>query len=279
MQRWQQFELEACEYLNNVFKDLPFTFKCEGGSDSLGEDIMVYKGKDHIFSIEAKLSQAQSGQFSLIPIESCGKVQYTYSRDNKFPSDSNSEKIIKHLNQNINTYSEVTQRGIAINGLQSVLINWIINHYKTKSSKFIITSKGIGSFKAIVPIDQLRDNFYVHACLRRKRSGSRKVPNYQYELAETLAQTHFSGLGLGIKGFEYDGKGISLTLKSSAQLSKDQRYLPENMYISSDRRGKNRYIIKKRSSTNNINVVFSLVYKHETSTGLEALRSELMKYL
>jgi hypothetical protein len=94
-----------------------------------------------------------------------------------------------------------------------------------------------------------------------------------------LAQTHFSGLGLGIKGFEYDGKGISLTLKSSAQLSKDQRYLPENMYISSDRRGKNRYIIKKRSSTNNINVVFSLVYKHETSTGLEALRSELMKYL
>ncbi|HPD00157.1 MAG TPA: hypothetical protein PLA01_02270 [Acetivibrio sp.] len=278
MERWQQFEIEACEYLNSVFKDLPFTFKCTGGSNSLAEDIMVYKGKDHIFSIEAKLSPAQGGQFSVIPIESDGKIEYTYSRDNKFSLDGNSESIMKHINQNIGKYSHVTQRGIDIDGIQPVLINWVIGHYKKKRSKFIITSKGIGSFKAIVPTDELKDNFYVHACLRRKRSGPRKVPNYQYELAESLVKRHFGGLGFGIKGFEYDGKGISLTLNSGAKLSKDQRYLPENMYISSDKYDRNRFTIKKRSSTNNINVVFSLEYKYNTSTGLELLRNELLKY-
>jgi hypothetical protein len=279
MKRWQQFEIEACEYLNNAFKDLPFTFKCTGGSNSLAEDIMVYKGTDHIFSIEAKLSPAQGGQFSVIPLESDGKIEYTYSRGNKFSLDGNSESIIKHINQSIGKYSEVTQRGIDIDGIQPVLINWVINHYKRKRSEFIITSKGIGGFKAIVPTDELKDNFYVHACLRRKRSGPRKVPDYQYTLAEGLAQTHFSGLGFGIKGFEYDDKGISLTLNSGAQLSKAQRYLPENMYISSDRRGRNRYVIKKRSSTNNINVVFSLEYRHDTSTGLDLLRNELLKHV
>ncbi|NLL06939.1 MAG: hypothetical protein GX270_14410 [Clostridiaceae bacterium] len=101
MENWQLFEQECCDYLNSHLKDYPFSFKCSGGSDSTSSDIEVMRNDTSVFSIEAKLSPSQSGQFVVLD----NNNEFSYSPRNKFSSNIYSRKIVSYLNKNINLYT------------------------------------------------------------------------------------------------------------------------------------------------------------------------------
>lgn len=63
MSDWRQFELECVDYLKKQYGNF---FEHLGFSDSTTSDIKYNRG-DKSFFIEAKMPQAQSGQFVLLP--------------------------------------------------------------------------------------------------------------------------------------------------------------------------------------------------------------------
>lgn len=285
MQNWKLFEQEACDYLRSSFKDYPFTFECRGGSDSTLSDICVLKKGVPLFYIEAKLCPAQSGQFTLSDnISRDGNTTFEYSRENEFPINNYSKQIIQYINRNSSAYSTVKQSGLDLPCSREILFGWVTQHYKSKNSKFIITSKSLKGFKAIVPIDDFGKWFTVTACVRRKKSGTSDVPQYQFDLAKQVSRRVFEEeLGFKIHNFEViegkRGKRLVLNPSSNVSLKRNQRYLPDSMYLSKDSSDKNRFIISKRSPTNNITVVFSVNYMDSSSRGLDELEKELKKYL
>lgn len=277
MENWQLFEQECCNYLNNSLKDYPFSFKCSGGSDSTTSDIEVIKNNISVFSIEAKLTPSQSGQFVVLD----NGNEFTYSPRNKFSNNAYSRQIIDYLNRNIDLYTKVQQSAINIKCPNHILIGWIKEHYKAKNSKFIITSTSLDSNITIVPLEQLGQYFAVSACLRRKKSGSRNIPKSDFMLAERLVQDHLRNMRCKIKDIEKRDNRFVVTLDSDTRLNKSKCYLDNDMFISEDRLNSNRYIIKKLSKTNNANVVFSLRYigNSNSSEGLNLLKEELAKYM
>ncbi len=277
MENWQLFEQECCNYLNNALKDYPFNFKCNGGSDSTSSDIEVTKKNASVFSIEAKLSPSQSGQFVVLD----NNNKFSYSPRNKFSGNIYSRQIIDYLNRNIDLYTNVQQSAINIKCPNGVLIGWIKEHYKAKGSKFIITSTSLGTNKVIVPLDQLGQYFVVSACLRRKKSGSRNIPKSDFMFAERLVQEHLRNMRCKVKEVKKIDNKLVVTLDSDTYLNKSKCYLDSDMYISEDRLNSNKYIIKKLSKTNNANVVFSLRYVGDSnsSSSLNILKNELKKYM
>lgn len=276
MKKWQLFEQECCTFLSSRFSDYPFSFKLNGGSDSTSSDIEVRKGNRVVFSLEVKLSPSQSGQFVVMS----DNGQYTYSPNNMFQADINARKIISHLNKNFESYARVKQSAINIDCPEHILNGWIKNHYTSKDSKFIITGTALGADKIVVPLDELEHWFIVSACLRRKRSGSRALPKSEFDYAERQIKNHFENEDFNIRNMESVNKKFIVTL-DSGDLDKSKRYIGGNMFMSQDRSSSNKFIVKKLSSTNNANVVFSLRYKgnSDTDSGLLKLRDELKKYL
>lgn len=255
MKDWKKFEKEATSYLNERYNSSSLKFENYGGSNSNKADIKVYKNDNHIFNVEAKLSPSQSGQF-VVKIKD---DKFVFSSKNVSAKNEYSDKIVEYLNQNFELYNSVEQSSIEIDCPVKLLENWIIRHYKNKDSEFIITSNEVKGFKAIVPIEEVPEYFNVNANLRRKRSGIRHLPKSQREDIKELLEDYLADLDISISQFKPEGKKTSITISKS--LSRDERYFGEdNFYLSPDRDENNKYFIKKRSMTNNINVIFSLEY-------------------
>lgn len=275
MKDWQLFEQECCTYLNSVLKDYPFTFKCSGGSNSNASDIEVMKNNKSVFSIEVKLSPAQSGQFVVLEDNNV----FSYSPRNVFSHNTYSRQIVDHLNNKINLYTGVQQSAIDIDCPKYILTGWVKEHYRNKNSKFIITANSRSANKAIIPIEQLGTYFDVSACLRRKKSGSRNLPKSEYALAQKLLEDHFRKMGCKIKSFKREGSKYIVTLHSGAIINRYDRYLGNGLYISEHM--SNSFVVRKLSKTNNANVIFSLKYKEgcDPETGLKSLISELKRFM
>jgi len=255
MKDWKKFEKEAVNYLNQRYNSTDLKFKNCGGSNSKMPDIKVYRNDNHIFNVEAKLSPSQSGQF-VVKIKD---DKFIFSSNNVFEKNEYSGKIIKYLNENFEFYSRVKQSSIEIDCPINSLENWIINHYKAKNSEFIITSNEVKSFKAIIPIEEIPKYFNVSANLRRKRSGTRHLPKSQRTEIRELLEDYLADLGVFIDEFKEEGKKTSIIINRS--LNKEEQYFGvDNFYLSPDKDMDNKYFIKKRSMTNNINVIFSLEY-------------------
>ena len=171
MRNWEKFEQEATAYLNETYKHLSVTFQNTGGKDANTSDIKVMKGHQTLFSIEAKYSPSQSGQFVLL--EEDGK--YVFSPKNRFEDNPYTNDIIMHLNEYKSIYNPVGQESIEIQYDPNVFAGWIQDHYRSKESEFLIVSDQLNGYKAIIPLEELQRYFVVQAFLRRKRSGSRHL--------------------------------------------------------------------------------------------------------
>lgn len=255
MTNWEMFENEACTFLNSCYKNTPLAFRAWGGSDSTASDIEVYKYNNYIFSIEAKLSPCQSGQFVVIN----DGDSYSYSNRNKYAGNIHTRQIIRYINDNFDYYQNIEQFGVDIDCPDDILFNWIINHYRSKNSRFIITSDMLDGYMSVIPIEAIGNYFEVSAVLRRKKSGSRNVPISQYALAKAMLKKHLSKFEIGIKEFLTDKGNIIVTLNPSVILDRSDCYFGDNMFLSKDRYSEG-YKIKMLSKTNNVNVVFSLRY-------------------
>jgi len=250
MKNWEKFEQQASEYISSIINNHDFKVIKAGGSDSSSNDINVlYKGSPS-FSLEAKLSPSQCGQFVLIESPD-GKLALSDKMvyNNKFTIE-----IIKRIdNSKLNTSSLVN-----LDVEQSLLVDWVKFHYHTKKVMFLITSNSLNTFHAIIPIKDLANYFDFRCVLRKKRSGTRGVAKRDRENALTLLNKHLKKISLNHLAILDEDSGIYILNPTKEGLKKNELYFDKYFISNSDPK---KYEVKVRANTNNLNVIFSLQYK------------------
>lgn len=273
MADWELFELECSKYLDDYFIKSPFSFKSSGGANSTTSDISVFNNKNqNIFNIEAKLSPCQSGQF-VIAVK---KGEFVLSPRNKF-NNSFSNIILDFLNKDFENYNKVEQKALNIDIEEEYMFGWIKEHYKYKNSLFVITSTILKGFKVILSIDDLKKYFEVSACLRRKKSGTQNVPKRDYDSAIVELKKKVPN-GERILKISKEEKLFIEFQDKSKLISRANRSIGEKYFLSPEEsKGSGFYSLRKKSKTNNINVIFSLNYKgSKQNLGLDLLKKKLV---
>ena len=163
---WKQFEIDATDYLiDNFSKYAQFTHM--GESDSTQSDILVepYNNQDS-FYIEAKMGNAQCGQFVILrdDEEEC----FYYSPNNANSENQYSDMIIDYINDNYDDFADAGSKGVPIDLEPWIFAEWIKDMYTNhKNAEFVITDDR-GDFK-IVPMEDFDKTFDISATLRCKK--------------------------------------------------------------------------------------------------------------
>jgi len=273
MERWRLFEINALEYLKSKIKIPGIELVGTGGSDSTSPDIGVMSKNEfgfnkNLFSIESKFSPSQCGQ--IVVILKNGK--YVFSDLSKDKDNPYTEKIVDKLNLNLKRYGDPGSTAIEIDNDAELFRNWVCRHYENMGVRFILTSKYYENlekkFVKIVPLKEMGANFEITAVLRRKKSGSQKIPPREIPYAKKLLEKIFP------QGFSIDFEGRVII---------NPPFFVNKVYLGDEKRyylPKNGAIIRKLSTTNNPNVVFSTRYiGKEESSGLDLLIEEIKKSL
>ena len=141
---------------------------------------------------------------------------------------------------------------------QHAFFSFIIEQYQLKNNDWIIASTKSSELDkdnlCLIPLEELPKYFEVSASLRRKKSGTSSLAQSMRDRAEEIISKLFDNYEIKIednKTFLYGDIGIQ------------PKELPENLYLSS--KGNNIYFIRKRSTTNNANIMFSLKLKENHS--------------
>lgn len=275
MDRWKKFERNATDYLQKKFsnnKDVEFSWV--GKSNSNKSDIIVFKNNDNIINIEAKLSPSQSGQF-VVKIKN---NKFVFSTNNIYSQNIYSQKIISYLNQNKEKIN-LKEANFKLKHSSKLFNSWITNHYNNKNCKFIITSNKLDSFYALIPLNKLSEYFNSTATLRRKRSGTRHLPKGERNQVVNILKNHLCNIKLRLTDLKHTNRKTIIKLNRS--LNKNECYFGnERYYLSKTQELENhKYFIKKRSLTNNINVIFSVEYTGPFENfGLKGLKKEIDKH-
>ena len=253
MEKWKKFECSATKFLNDYFKE--FSFRNLGSSDSTAPDITIQTKQGKFLSnIEAKYSPSQAGQIVVLIKDD----YFEFSEKSKNPKVTSTNKLIKYLNENYALYSDVTQSSIDIEIEESILFSFIIEQYQHKSNDWIIASSKSSSLDkdnlCFIPLEEISHYFKVSASLRRKKSGTSTLAKSMQERTKQVISEIFDDFDIKMKGkktFFYGDIGTH------------PKELPKNLYLSE--KGENIYEIRKRSTTNNANIMFSLKLKEKYS--------------
>ena len=261
MALWKDFELNCTTHLNKNFGKYA-GFIHQGGADSTVPDILVRAVSGHVFYIEAKHSPAQCGQFVLLP--NTETHSFEYSKQNVSRINEWSETIITYMNKYFDEFREAGTSGkdISLENNQYIFSNWIIDYYKNKNVKFVITND-----YNIVPIEKFSDYFEISAKYRIKKSGSSslgksKVATYAKFLSSDRAYNHYNITGVRIEGNKlFVSSNIELHKQRFKLRFIDKTSADKNCEYMFSARG-NEYEVRKLSNTNNANVIFSIKLKN-----------------
>lgn len=267
--KWMNYETSAADFLSKKLEEWA-TVEHDGGHDSTVPDILVTSKKsDKSFYVEVKSESAQSGQFAVIPL--LEEKKFVFSGMNKTAENYNEKKMIEHLNKHWDKYGQVSTKGLDIDLPSATLSRWITDYYVQKNVKFFIS----GNMKnpVIIPVKQFSEAFSVTACLRKKRSGTAVLGKRIYN---TVKQRLLAKDGNAY--LKSDGKNtvvITSKLDSSDKIVlKDPT--PMEFLLSPNDNFENGYTIRKRSNTNNPNIIFSInLNPNFTSCGIEGITKEL----
>lgn len=243
---WQDFESDCFNYLRKNYPNA--TFQAFGRTDSTRPDIYVISSHGTSFYMETKSSNAQCGQFVLIPNEI--QQRFDYSKKNKTPIFESTRKIINHMDEYFPVFINAGTSGESINLNKSLFYDWIVSYYSSKGVKYFIT-KSIDYL--IFPIERFSEYFDVSCCYRMKRSGS-TVPGYSNvsEIESILQKNNIQG------DLKFLGKELYLTTPQSI----DGIKLRGETYTYMFRADANsNYLIRKLSNTCNSNVIFQISLK------------------
>lgn len=250
VERWEKFE-KACEtYLNENYGHLA-NFILEGGSNSNISDIAVTVNRRVNFYIEAKMGLAQSGQFVVLPdVEN--KCFY-FSPKNKSLENEFTEIILSYINDNFDIFFNAGTAGKDIDIDKYYFTQWIINHYKNRSVKHIITYKN--GF-IIFPVEKFGNYFDVSATMRNKGSGSTQPAKKNW-----AAISSYIGDAYDVSSTEpfRDGKKNRLLAYTNRGVRDEQFVIESVTYQFSSRERENEYEVRKLNrKTKNPTVVFSV---------------------
>lgn len=254
MCNWSNFECNATKFLNDNYSNSKVYFEHEGGSNSNVSDIKVIVDGKITSYVESKMNLAQSGQFVLLLEDS----SFVFSPKNKSKLNDSSKFILDYINYNFDYFKNVGTNSLSIDLSPETFNDWIINHYKNKGVKFIITTTFDNQY-LLFPIEDFGKYFTVTANFRRKKSGSANLPKSYDIIVENYFKDMLSKQNLNYKIFR-DGSKCFIHIDGFNSFSKYKFPLNEKStgYLSD--KGLNLYEIKKLSNTNNPNVIFSIEY-------------------
>lgn len=252
MKKWENFERDISDYVNDLLRNYDITVRKLGSSDSTISDIEIVLNKSNKkFFIETKMPLSQTSQF-VVEIKN---GQFIYGSKNKFKSNKFSEEIIELLNNDFDFYKNVTQTGMVVPVPETIAVGWIASNMENKNVKFIISIDSSNN-KKIIPLNEFDAFFNIKTILRRKKSGSQSIPKRFYDDFKRQIENRFTKY----KIFSENNK---LFISIPVDLSKKECYIESNLlddgkkYFLS-KKDKNIYEVKLTSATNNPNVIFEL---------------------
>ena len=263
MRPGEQFELRCYEYLKKFYKTKETDFYHEGGMDSTKSDIAVMKNGKIDFYIEAKDALAQSGQFVLLPDEK--ENVFVFSPRNHSEPNKMTDIIIDYMNHDFRRFNNAGTAGQSLDIDTGVFADWIIEHYKDKNVKYVIS---YDSDYVIFPIRKFEQYFNIMATYRIKKSGSsepakRDIPAVKQMLKEYYTTAKFSQ------------KEKKLFVDISEKVHKYRFILEDYTYYLSVQNSGD-YEVRRLSNTYNMNVIFSIeLIKAQDESDLEEFESDL----
>ncbi len=257
MKKWEDFESEMTEYLQQMLTDYDVLVKKYGNADSTIPDIEItINSNKKKFYVETKMPASQTSQF-VVEIKD---NKFVYGNKNKFKSNQYSEEIINILNDNYKLYSKVAQTGMVVPVPETIAFSWIASNMKNKNVEFIISVDNDGN-KKVFSLDKFNKFFNIKTIFRRKKSGSQDLPKAYYDDFKKHLDLKFSKYDYSLNTNEK-----KLVLDIPLDLSKNECYidsdiLPDGKRYFLSNKGDGKYEIKITSATNNPNIIFELSVK------------------
>lgn len=263
MRPGEQFELRCYEYLKQFYKTQETDFYHEGGMDSTKSDIAAIKNGEIDFYIEAKDASAQSGQFVLLPDEE--KERFVFSPRNHSEQNEMTDIIINYMNSDFQRFNNAGTAGEALNIDTKVFANWIIEHYKSKNVKYVISCD---KDYVIFPIRRFEQYFNIFANYRIKKSGSGSPAKKDISAVEQLIKECYT-----TAQFSLEGKKLFVNISENVHM--DRFTLGDYTYYLSERNSGN-YEVRRLSNTYNMNVIFSIdLIKEQDDDDLDEFKSDI----
>lgn len=275
MKKWEKFEIEAVEYLNEKI-DKPISFKRLGSSNSSDPDIKVYLNDNEIFTIEVKFANAQSGQLVVFETENGLEIskETVKNINNKF-----NQSILNLFNETPEECIPDNQKKLYIELPPEIGYGWLRENYKIGNSVFIIMSDQLNAYKSIFHIDEIEEYLDFKCAIRRKKSGTRNLAQKNLQHSKLNLEKHAEQLGLKVIDICREGVKTRVELNSQCILKKGQRYFGDGYYLSPVRDSVSEYFIKSLSKTNNLNILFEITYKGpKRDNGIEKLKNYIDEY-
>lgn len=250
MKPGEAFEIKCYEYLKNTYSSNSIKFHREGGMDSTKSDISVYKNGNLQFYIEAKDASAQSGQFVLLPDEST--QTFIFSPKNKSSENEMTDFMIQFMNSDFERFNNAGTSGEKLNIGNKIFSDWIINHYKSKNVKYVISK---GRNFVILPLEKFNEYFNIKASFRIKKSGSGEPAKRDIPAVKKLFSENYPSA-------KYQEKGKKLFISTTEPISIDRFIMGKYTYYLS-RQDDGIFEIRRLSNTYNMNVIFSISLQSE----------------
>lgn len=263
MRPGEQFELRCYEYLKKFYKTKETDFHHEGGMDSTKSDIAAIKNGRIDFYIEAKDASAQSGQFVLLPDEE--REVFVFSPRNHSKPNEMTDIIIDYMNSDFERFNNAGTAGQSLDIDTGVFADWIIEHYKDKNVKYVISCD---RDYVIFPIRKFKQYFNIIANYRIKKSGSgepakRDIPAIKQMIKDYYATAKFSK------------EEKKLFVDISERVHKDRFIMGDYTYYLSEQNSGD-FEVRRLSNTYNMNVIFSIeLVKAQDENDLEEFESDL----
>ena len=263
MKPGEAFERRCYEYLKHLYSTDKISFEHEGGMDSTKSDIAVLKNGMIDFYIEAKDAAAQSGQFVLLPNEETETFQF--SPRNRSEVNEMTNIIIEYMNNDFDRFHNAGTAGAGLDIDTSVFSDWIIEYYKEKNVKYVIS---YNEEYVIFPIDRFASYFDIVATYRIKKSGSSEPAKKDISLIKDKIQESYPNVI-----FYSEGKKLFAEIKEN--IMKNRFQIGDYTYYFSEKSA-NIYEIRRLSNTYNMNVIFSIrLKKGQDKNDLDEFESDL----
>lgn len=263
MRPGEGFELHCYEYLKKFYKTEETDFYHEGGMDSTKSDIAVIKNGQIDFYIEVKDVSAQSGQFVLLPDED--REAFVFSPRNHSKPNEMTDIIIDYMDSDFHRFNNAGTAGQALNIDASVFADWIIEHYKDKNVKYVISCDGD---YVIFPIRKFKQYFNIVANYRIKKSGSGEPAKKDIDAVKDMIKSYYT-----TARFSQEKKKLFVDV--SEKINTDRFTLGDYTYYLSKQNSGN-YEVRRLSNTYNMNVIFSIeLIKSQDENDLKEFESDL----
>ena len=251
LQKWEIFQDEATDFLNNYFNA---DFRMEGGFHVTTSHISARKGIQPLTNIEAKFDSNDAGQIIL----SSEGNRFSFCEKSKNDSNKYSQEIIEYLNSNYSLFKGTNTASIHVDISDVILFNWLKTIYSDKNVEWIISSKKFNKLTLnnllFIPIDQIENYFDIRLVFRRKKTGNTQIPGKDIiDFKEQLDEI--------TKDYQIKKTNNKYLLTTKSRLSD---FNIGSKYLVSMTNVDCQYYIKKKDINTNPNIMFQLSLKDNT---------------